>query len=114
MLVIRRNLIDEDNGSLRFRLEDNTCQMLLAALAKTTYCGFVFSSLGPETELRVENVSGTARTVPWTFLSEVWPYLVSTVATCPDASSAFLVPPRVTLTVSASCRDANTYLDFWG
>lgn len=72
--------------------------MLLAALAKTTYCGFVFSSLGPETELRVENVPGMARTVSrGPFCPRCGYTWWGLVAMCLDASSAFLIPPRVTL-----------------
>lgn len=48
-LVIRRNQSDKDDG--RIVLKDNTCQMLLAALAKPPDCQFVSSSLGPEIEL---------------------------------------------------------------
>lgn len=51
--VIRRNLSDEDNSSLRSGL----------LLHKTTYCGFVSSSLGPGVALRLENIPSIAKAV---------------------------------------------------
>lgn len=77
--------------------------MLLAALAKTTDSGFVSSSLGPEIDLRVENVPSMAKAVSCgagepdlsvqgvAVPGEHW----SLVAMCLDAPCTSLIPPRV-------------------
>lgn len=111
-LVIRRNQSDKDDG--RIVLKDNTCQMLLAALAKPPDCQFVSSSLGPEIEI----VRSVAKAVSCgagqldlsvqgvVIPGECW----SLVAVSLDASCSPLIPPRVSLLLCRKQRPSNASL----
>lgn len=112
----QENLIEEDNRGLRSGLKDNACRMLLAALAKTTCCGFVSSSLRPGIECRVgapgaQAVSPGAGELDLPVQGvaapgEHW----SLVAMCLDAPCTSLIPPRATFFLCGKLRPSNACL----